>query len=46
MNKMPQANNKMPPFDMMGNMMNPMMYNNLQGMMGGDGNMSMMQNAN
>ena len=33
-------------FDMgnMSNMMNPMMYNNLQGMLGGDGNMNMMQN--
>ena len=28
----------------MSNMMNPMMYNNLQGMLGGDGNMNMMQN--
>jgi len=53
-NKMPAPNNKMPQpnmggFDMnqMPNMMNPMMYSNLQGMLGGaggDGSLNMMQN--
>ena len=50
-NRMPQPNNKMPQPNMGGfdmnqvqNMMNPMMYSNLQGMLGGDGNMNMMQN--
>ena len=49
--QMPPPNNKMPQpnmngFDMaqMPNMINPVMMNNLQGILGGDGNMNMMQN--